>query len=1439
MNLKKLIIPTLVAVLMIIGFVSIKNAHQDYFRQVEQAYSDHQALNLKKGVRAEELKAFIIRKGYAESTEDAAFIARHIAQRLHEGEQMKNLGALNTPAFRCKAAEAEMQGGDELRRRVENSRAALGWNETVQNYYEKQSVASTSTQQEGGATLTVSVVEEDTTQYGFFTRIWNTLTGRHRKPVQGTLVRLKEHYYEGEKDSEGHLINPHAADTVVAYAMTNQEGKVQFNVIEGHSYSVLPIRKDFEFGASQGTTGGSLSGDRKFRFIQKPHTITLFAPITYQHLKADGMLTVRTPQEFNNMMITDMLLFIICWLAAFIIMHIRNRQPELSAAHIIASIAMMLTALSLMMMFSITHPLTDTATGNETTWGICMGVAAMTILTNVNITWLHRLTEQNLFGWIARPFTQKLNAAKIQEKDAGPIKIIGYYVRLILAFICLPLEGLARLASWIADKTGTKTPEGAGYAFVAVMLMFLLYLFGTGPEGSDAKVNLWGFQPSEITKLLIVFFMAAFFAKNAKRIQTFSRQPGRFMLKMQVKTVASVAACLLILILMYLKLSDLGPALVVITTFVLMYAVARKDFVELTIGTASFIILLWIGSVINPGSTTTPLLLALLWFVAWIGGGWLWKHRIYESALFMNLLITAFVFGGTILSQLGMAEGERLDNRSAMAWNGVWDNNVPGGDQVAQGIWSLAAGGTTGQGMGEGHANLVPACNTDMIFTSIGETLGWLALAVIVILFFIMLHHSLLIARKAGMPFAFFLVSGIGIITAVQFLVIVTGSTGLIPLTGVTLPFLSFGKSGIIMNLAATGIICSVARMKATRNQMADIRQYDGVLSAACLAFIIVAVVILATTFNCQVVNRDKFILKPAYTANLNGVRIQEYNPRIALLVNQLPMGDVYDRNGLLLATSDPQKISKLENKYSDAGISRKELASVTQRRLRRYYPFADRLFFFTGDFNTRVLWNNNDLNPYGYMAENKHLATLRGFDNTARDNNGHAILDRVESSTVKESRFLKPLEKEGSEDFVRRDYSELLPFLLNGNFEEAARNWNRHQDITLSVDATLQTAMQEKMSENQFVDFKHSLKPKMRASVVVVDTDDGSVLCSANYPQPSQEEIQRHADIPYYERIEADMAVKAYADRDLGLTYQTKPGSTAKIMSAMAGFMKYGKEIIHTTYILKQGERISHAYADTISLREAIVRSSNSFFVNFVHDKQLYSQLDTIYQLFGVNLQIDWFKGYDRRNRSITPYFFDLADNDSIRSLEFSEDMEYLAKAAYSKYDEYQEKKKANKNYVEKMSDPKLGWTTCGSAWGQYNIKASPLNMALMSATVANDGLFIPAKFVISEPSANAPKRLLSREVAGELKNAMEAESDKNLFNIRGMGGKTGTPQRVFNHKPVNDAWYTFFIPKHGKTGYLAVALRIERSMLNSKSAVKYTKDVVLPILKQTDYIQ
>ena len=45
-------------------------------------------------------------------------------------------------------------------------------------------------------------------------------------------------------------------------------------------------------------------------------------------------------------------------------------------------------------------------------------------------------------------------------------------------------------------------------------------------------------------------------------------------------------------------------------------------------------------------------------------------------------------------------------------------------------------------------------------------------------------------------------------------------------------------------------------------------------------------------------------------------------------------------------------------------------------------------------------------------------------------------------------------------------------------------------------------------------------------------------------------------------------MAVKAYADRDLGLTYQTKPGSTAKIMSAMAGFMKYGKEIIHTTYI-------------------------------------------------------------------------------------------------------------------------------------------------------------------------------------------------------------------------------------------------------------------------------
>ena len=112
---------------------------------------------------------------------------------------------------------------------------------------------------------------------------------------------------------------------------------------------------------------------------------------------------------------------------------------------------------------------------------------------------------------------------------------------------------------------------------------------------------------------------------------------------------------------------------------------------------------------------------------------------------------------------------QRLVDRKAI-WSDPWNNQVYGGDQVANGIWAISTGGITGQGAGEGFAKTIPEAHTDMILPAIGEELGWAGIACIFILFLVFLHRSIIIGRQAGAPFLFYVCAGAGIGIFVQFL---------------------------------------------------------------------------------------------------------------------------------------------------------------------------------------------------------------------------------------------------------------------------------------------------------------------------------------------------------------------------------------------------------------------------------------------------------------------------------------------------------------------------------------------------------------------------------------------------------------------------------------------------------------------------------------------
>src|SRR5204863_8901120 len=191
------------------------------------------------------------------------------------------------------------------------------------------------------------------------------------------------------------------------------------------------------------------------------------------------------------------------------------------------------------------------------------------------------------------------------------------------------------------------------------------------------------------------------------------------------------------------------------------------------------------------------------------------KKKLSESAVMALVVVSGFLLLDKIpvLAKIIPGPIQRLVDRKAI-WSDAWNNQVYGGDQVANGIWAISTGGVTGQGAGEGFAKTIPEAHTDMILPSMGEEFGWAGIIAVFILFLIYLHRSIIIGRHSGRPFLFYVCAGIGISTFVQFLLIAGGSIGALPLSGVALPFMSYGGSSLIANMLAAGFLLSASNVQ-------------------------------------------------------------------------------------------------------------------------------------------------------------------------------------------------------------------------------------------------------------------------------------------------------------------------------------------------------------------------------------------------------------------------------------------------------------------------------------------------------------------------------------------------------------------------------------------------------------------------------------------------
>jgi cell division protein FtsI/penicillin-binding protein 2/cell division protein FtsW (lipid II flippase) len=628
------------------------------------------------------------------------------------------------------------------------------------------------------------------------------------------------------------------------------------------------------------------------------------------------------------------------------------------------------------------------------------------------------------------------------------------------------------------------TPLLASFA-----LSVLLVLFGHGPGTSDAKVNLFGFQPVEIIRILLIFFLAGYFAARwdvLRHARETRAKVARFVGRLDVPPVEytlPAAACVGLSLLFFFLQKDMGPALVFACVFLVLYGLAR-------------------GSVFVP-------------------------------ALGLAVVTLGFVAGYFI--GIPHTVGERV----AM-WLSPWNNLVHGGDQLADSLWAFATGGVSGLGVGRGDPQLVPAAHTDLILAAVGEELGFLGVAAVFALYGWIVWRALRAALRAATDYEFFLAAGLAAATALEILLIAGGALGVVPLSGVVTPFLSYGRTSMFANFAIIGILLSISgRSEPVGAGLArPVPAFRAPVAFAAILLAAGGAVELAKAGYIQVARSAAIMGQGTLVVQADGARRYQYNPRFQEVMREIPKGTIYDRNGLPLATSDWDQLEKHRAQYRQLGI---DIDAACPKNESRHYPFGSLMFDLLGDLRTRMRWAASNTS----FIERDSARRLRGYD------------ERPEMVQVKNPSTGK------MERVVRYDYRELVP-LVRHRFEPqnpAVRKiLDRPRDVHTSIDARLQVRVAEIL--RRALQAAHQDK----GAAVVMDPATGDLLASVSFPLPPEvRETAPDQTFPPASAPEpAPDAANPYLDRARYGLYP--PGSTFKIVTAMAA-LRHDPHLTQQTY--------------------------------------------------------------------------------------------------------------------------------------------------------------------------------------------------------------------------------------------------------------------------------
>ncbi len=173
-----------------------------------------------------------------------------------------------------------------------------------------------------------------------------------------------------------------------------------------------------------------------------------------------------------------------------------------------------------------------------------------------------------------------------------------------------------------------------------------------------------------------------------------------------------------------------------------------------------------------------------------------------------------YVAGGVALLLLAGALGYLAFDVVALridTWLNPWPEFDSRGFQIVQSLYAVASGGVIGQGVGQGFPTFVPVVHSDFAFAAIAEEWGLVGSLAVVTCFALLAFRGLRIASRARRQFRMYLAAGITVVCCAQAILIMGGVTKLLPLTGVTLAFVSYGGSSLLMSSVMIGLLLNLS----------------------------------------------------------------------------------------------------------------------------------------------------------------------------------------------------------------------------------------------------------------------------------------------------------------------------------------------------------------------------------------------------------------------------------------------------------------------------------------------------------------------------------------------------------------------------------------------------------------------------------------------------